>query len=479
MSPNQPPAPSLTTLPLDLLFALSALLDYPSLLALSCTCRSLRAALNPDALLPLADKIACYQRAEQCFPQHADKLVCFSCWRFLPTSSFGDSKRRGKWGRRGRYSFQGGDWGMLKTEGWRQAGTRFCFECGVTKRLYAHGRMVKWQGLGWYPCHECRRAVRAGRKMCVWVSSRGSYDPEAEDDLKWGCVLQVEREKAPLERLPPEVIERVCGFLGYRDLIRLKAVSRHFRGAVDPVKLCTDVHGMWEFVNERMNVNGWGPRDWNVPVACAGCFRPRKRSQFSFNQLYPRRAATKGEAIWRRRCWECLRRFYHPHLADTEARDRFNRQTQCRRCKGLRYVDEDCRGCGLRMEDIEEWARIKRAKIEARGNHDVWEESEPLFQWFDEATTASSQQENYDIWGGLSETFFGSVNLWEEEHLDTASYSGSASSSVAGTSVASFDDNLGSASHMTDPWEPGPEEGMTTMAALGQGSGLQGEVLAH
>ncbi|KAL2126206.1 hypothetical protein VTI74DRAFT_1476 [Chaetomium olivicolor] len=415
MSPKQPPGPSLTTLPLDLLFALSSLLDYPSLLALSGTCRSLRAALNPDTFLPLADKIAAYQRAEQQFPQHAERLVCFSCWRFLPTAKFGDNKRRGKWGRHGRYSFQGGDWWLkkvqrekegeeepevgLKTEGWRQVGMRFCFECGVKKRLYAHGRRVKWQGLGWYPCHECGTAARAGEKMCVWVSSRGSYNPKAEDYMMWGCVAQVEREKESLERLPREVMERVCGLLEYRDLLRLKTVSRHFRGTVDPVKLCRDVYRMWEFVKERTKVNGWGTEDWDMPAACAGCFRVRKRDQFSFNQLYPR-AAIKGEAVWRRRCWECLRRFYHPQRADTEARDRFHRQTQCRVCRGLKYVDEDCRGCGLRKEVMEEWARIKRAEIEARGDPDVWEDSGCLFPWSDEKgeTAADSEQANYDFW---------------------------------------------------------------------------------
>lgn len=157
-----------------------------------------------------------------------------------------------------------------------------------------------------------------------------------------------------LETLPTAVLEKVCGLLGLQDLIRLKMASRFFRSAVDPVRQCQDTLGMWEFVEGRLQaiereeraMKTWWRRKKQI---CFGCFRPRLWHQFSPQQ----RKLSQMDRL-RRRCWECLRRFYHPQLADTEARDKFNKFSSnviCRRCNLLRFPDENCRGCGDKFEE--------------------------------------------------------------------------------------------------------------------------------
>jgi hypothetical protein len=151
--PSSTTKPSLQTLPLDLLLHLSSLLDYPSLLNLSSTSRALRGAINPDELCPLEDKTAFYLQAEL-FPQHEERLACFACWRMLDKNKFGDSKRRGRYG---KYS-------PNHTGGAREK--RFCWECGVQGRRYGHLKRVNKDGVGYYPCHRCGVA-RVGRERCL------------------------------------------------------------------------------------------------------------------------------------------------------------------------------------------------------------------------------------------------------------------------------------------------------------------------
>lgn len=222
----------------------------------------------------------------------------------------------------------------------------------------------------WYPCGRCGVARVKGetcsREVCV-------VDAEEE-------------ERRGLEGLPQGVLERVCGELGYRDLVSLRKVSHGLRERVDAVGMCRDVYSMWSFVMER--TRAWRRRDkehryrwcsrrwgWCGPRACFGCFRPRTRDQFSCAQFRLKEHWMKGD-YWRGRCWECLRRFYHPQLADAEARARFDRQIMCGVCNGMMYKDEDCLGCFARRDEYAEWARLRRAKMATRRGPDLLEEPE-------------------------------------------------------------------------------------------------------
>jgi predicted Fe-S protein YdhL (DUF1289 family) len=196
------------------------------------------------------------------------------------------------------------------------------------------------------------------------------------------------------------VQRRVFGLLGYADLIALKQVSRRLRGIVDPAAQCRDVYGMWEFVMARMRAMGPFSTWWSGPRACFGCFRVRKERHFSGEQYGLSSRPTRGGEYWRRRCWECLRRFYHPRLADVKARERFHRQEICAVCKCMRYGDEDCRGCVVRKDEIAEWARRKREKMANRGkSYDVWEESVIPSHWFSEDLGPVNEgSESDDVW---------------------------------------------------------------------------------
>ncbi|KAK4155609.1 hypothetical protein C8A00DRAFT_13387, partial [Chaetomidium leptoderma] len=372
-SPTRTPT-NLPTLPIDLLLLIITPpnLDYPTLLALSSTSRALHLAINPDTLTPRAEKVAFYQHAERHFPQHADRLVCFVCWRFVDSQSFGDSKRRGRFGRFGDKS-----------------SSRFCWECGVKGGLYDHLRGVRKGGLVYYPCRRCGRAgvgsERCLREVCTPPLEEGGGGSPLERLVAVGAVGGV-----------------LFGLLGYRELVRLRMVSRTMRRVVYPVGQCRDVYGMWKFVMERLkgssrHLGRWGSR--SGPRACFGCFRPRTKAHFSPAQYQLSSGVGNGE-YWRRRCWECLRRFYHPRLADTEARARFDRQVLCGVCRCLRYRDEDCHGCEVRQDEIAEWARRRSEKQAAK--HDYWEESDPALQLLDEDAPAAStgeQPESDDLWG--------------------------------------------------------------------------------
>ena len=208
-----------------------------------------------------------------------------------------------------------------------------------------------------------------------------------------GKLMSGPARSAVVERLPREVVQRVCACLDYEDLVSLKRVSRFFRGVVDPVRQCRDVFSMWEFVMERIRLRHplWS-RD--APRACFGCFRVRAKGQFSPQQNRLSRRFNTGD-YWRRRCWECLRRFYHPQLADVEARARFHRQALCRVCKCLRYVDEDCRGCVVRSAQVAEWARLRELSGKKRTPGSEWMVDADVIvpSWLDEEATATEPGE--------------------------------------------------------------------------------------
>lgn len=390
-------------------------LDYPTLLSLSTVSRGLHLAVDPNALCCPSLRRDFYLCAERSFPQHANHLVCFVCWRFLTPDRFGDSQRRGK---RGKFSTRDG---VMDGKG-----GRFCFECGVERRRYGHLEGVLRGGVRWYPCWRCERAGR-GQRRCVLVLGKGCEEGECgehdEDGRGEGYLEEEVERKEGLERLAEGegVLKRVCGELGYGDLMRLREVNRFLSDFVKPVRMCRDVYGMWELVLERTKVV---QREWDRAMEpCFGCFRPRTWKQFPRTQYYLSGTRKKGQEYWRRRCWECLRRFYHPHLADAEARDRFQRQTLCRECKCLRYSDEPCRGCVVHAEKVAEWVRLRKLKGRPRKQQELWgDEEDVLVRWFAEDVFVETgdeepehdEREDDAVWDGEVRTWLYGTGLNDE-----------------------------------------------------------------
>jgi predicted Fe-S protein YdhL (DUF1289 family) len=154
---------------------------------------------------------------------------------------------------------------------------------------------------------------------------------------------------------------------------------------------------MWEFVMGKILTRRVPLKGRDAPRVCFGCFRPRKKVQFSEKQYRLSTTYNHGE-YWRRRCWDCLRRFYHPQLADTEAREKFHRQVMCGTCRCLRFADEDCRGCEVNKDKIAEWTRMKRLKMERKAkSQSIWDNDALLPVWWEEAAWGE-QPENDDLW---------------------------------------------------------------------------------
>jgi hypothetical protein len=231
-------------------------------------------------------------------------------------------------------------------------------------------RGVKRDGVVYYPCGRCGvarvRGQRCGREVCTVVVEGGV--------------------PARVEELPRGVLERVCAELEYVDLLRLKAASRRLRGAVDPLKMCRDVFSMGVYVMKGMSARraGTGGLQWR-PTACYGCFRLRNFRHFSPEQWELHSWSVRGD-FTRRRCWECLRKFYHPQLADVAARERCHRQALCGACECLRFKDEDCKGCVVYKDKIER-ARLRGLKNAAKGPSTIfWDEEEEYVLRLDEDT---------------------------------------------------------------------------------------------
>lgn len=394
-------------------------------------------------------RIDFYEHAERHFRQHAAKLVCFRCFRFLDPAQFSDLQRRG---RRGKFSSHPDE-----------RAKRFCWDCGVRRRLYTHGGAVRKGGLRYEICACCGEATVTSR-ACRPVPAEPGPGPGPAADVTipvTDCSRRddmLPRRASALERLPADVLERVMGMLGYHDLRALKRASRHLRAVVDPVRHSGDVYGAWEFMMGRRK-QGAGP--WYrgyPPRPCFGCFRLRSKKQISLQQYYTTWPSTLRED-WRRRCWECLRRFYHPVLADVEARERFDRQGICQRCRCLRYVDEDCAGCVARADVIAAWEKARREKLANRGTYDLWGGAEELVDWFDEPGISSGGEplpaQADDVWDQGIGPWLDNVGLGDGDSSpsgDSTSSSDPASadgdnagegSSAAGASQSSWQQLLG------------------------------------
>jgi hypothetical protein len=377
-------------------------------------------------------------------------------------------------GKFGKFGFVIGCWDMRR--GW----VRFCWECGVAGGRYEHLRGVRREGVMYYPCGRCRVA-RVGEERCGWAVCTVEGEGEGE--------------KGGVEGLPRGVLERVCAELGYEDLLRLKRTSRRLWEAVDPVGMCRDVFSMGAYLMEWMSALGEDTDDlWWRPMACYGCFRLKNGRHFSPEQLNIHSGSLRGD-FTRRRCWECLRRFYHPQLADVAARERFNRQALCGVCKCLRFKDEDCKGCVVHKDEIE-WARLRELKNARKGAIKLfWDEEDEYVLRLDEDT--ATMVVVYDSEPDILFTIFDEdppVLVDDELESDLLPVDGVDEDRISDSepSLTDVDDaGEGSSTAHSSPitvadvsWEQAPKEdealSLAPGPALGEGVDSQGlAVLAH
>lgn len=121
---------TLQTLPVELAWKIFELLNFPSALFLSATCRSLHfSPRSPVSFQSIADKNAFLVDAEH-FDQHWGKnLACCHCSSMKPKEQFSKSQSQGLYNR------------------YRARGTsRFCLDCGVASEYYLPGHKVRSRG---------------------------------------------------------------------------------------------------------------------------------------------------------------------------------------------------------------------------------------------------------------------------------------------------------------------------------------------
>jgi hypothetical protein len=132
---------TLQTLPVELQWKIFELLDFPSALFLSATCRSFHfSPKSPVSFQSIADKNAFLVDAEH-FDQHWqwDKnYACYHCSSMKPKEQFSKSQSQGLYNR------------------YRARGTsRFCLNYGVASEYYLPGHKVRLRGGGRHLIIKC------------------------------------------------------------------------------------------------------------------------------------------------------------------------------------------------------------------------------------------------------------------------------------------------------------------------------------
>ncbi|KAL2198087.1 hypothetical protein P885DRAFT_59724 [Corynascus similis CBS 632.67] len=234
----------------------------------------------------------------------------------------------------------------------------------------------------------------------------------------------------PFDSLPFEIFLHIIeSYLSYGDLLRLSQTCRSMRAAFgNPDAFFTRA----EKVDYYYEVENRHLQQHAAHLACYTCFRFLPAD--AFGDSMRRGPHGKFGADYRRKigrfCWDCgvsdedagekndgeggggpkpgqsrletLPTAVLEKLADTEARDKFNKFSSnviCRRCNLLRFPDENCRGCG---DKFEEWNKPKQGKLW----WETWLVSEPdsdgLFPcWWDEAAVTQSPGDPWEQGHGL------------------------------------------------------------------------------
>ncbi|KAK3381875.1 hypothetical protein B0H63DRAFT_451165 [Podospora didyma] len=349
----------LEEIPFDVLFEVVKHLDYASVLALSQANSALHESIHPDALCSRAAKTEFYLTVER-LPQHDGRLACFSCWKLVPLERFSDKQRKGPKGKLGESS--------------SKRMTRFCWDCGLEKRLHPHLRAIRKGKFRYYPCHQCGEA-RLRSERCMQLPWRDEDGVQGTICTDW---LQEQPKKVSrLEALPREVQECIFGFLDSPlDYIKLARTNRHFRSVVDLAASCP-LSKRYEFAKVRLERINQDRRRNVLAGICFGCFAVKGRD--SFHMEYPPAILGNNPHLWlphwNRRCNACVG-FMHGHggksqhqtEAGAAALERFNQQAYCEKCDEMYYLGERQCPCEVRRARSMRWARLKLESEERRKN---------------------------------------------------------------------------------------------------------------
>ncbi|KAK4186396.1 hypothetical protein QBC35DRAFT_501470 [Podospora australis] len=382
-------APKLTlpSLPIDVLFALSSHMDYASIMYLSQTCRSLYSTLNADKLASLSSRQEFYQKAEH-FPQHAHEYVCFTCWKFLPVTYFGDTQRTKRQGK------------FTKREKFRQR--RVCFPCAAVNRKYQHMMPVRKLGVKYYPCHPCGIFLLENEKeghKCYPRDDSVSLSRTSEGKDSVENFLLPPKKESPFERLPLDLQKKIFGYSQYGDLLKLKQTSRYFHQNLNPGRDCPSIFSKWNFLQEvSKDKNRRRPGHYETYKSCHGCFRVLGSGMFYYHQWWLSDEDARDRPGGSRKCYDCFRDLHHPLLKDKERLERFNRGKACQWCDCLRDTaerEEDCEGCVVHKVKSEGRKRVRDARQAQRAETEVeiyilWspdEENTDIAGWFGEVET--------------------------------------------------------------------------------------------
>jgi hypothetical protein len=351
--PHLNPPATLQTLPYDVFHLITRHLDYRTIISLSTTNRAFHLSLDPDAVASTDARRSFYLKAER-FPQHRDRLTCFTCYRLLPSSSFGERQARGRRGKNGSRP--------------DLASTRFCWECASAHRLYEHLRAIKKGGLLWYLCHRCGefklRSQRCERDRCSPPREIG--------------------QKSAFEMLPLDLQKRIFGMLDYEDAIYLSQTNQYFHSAVKPVE-DTTVRSRYLFVRRKEEYRSirtavrWG---------CFSCFKVKTRDRFP-----PSADRLRKKTAWMRRCLACTQRQHAGTPEGEEELRRWKLQRLCRLCRDLRVDGKECGGCVRRLDRKRRNGKVtekEKSTGEERVNNEVLDGMDML--WRDEGEMRAEEE---------------------------------------------------------------------------------------
>jgi hypothetical protein len=340
-------------IPFDVLWHITQELDFPSVLALTQTNRRLHASLDPYALASHAAKRRFFWRADR-FPQNADKLACFHCWRMRPAGCFGRSERKGRKGRNGFLA--------------EPSAKRFCWDCAAEKRLYREGTPVCKDGFRWYLCHTCGRFNTKSQRCEKVVREDGSTETR--------CFVAPEPAPSAFERLPDVLQQKIFANLEYTAALRLAQTNKHFHRLVDPQE-CSLVDKV-QFAFGR-------PSGGRI---CYACYKVKPDERFYWNQV-----TLDAKKLHRRRCKPCLTLHATPTDAGRAAKARWEAEQEawrwCWMCNTVVLTsayegpEKCCVPCVKKNNLVEEREKVRRLRRQRRdqenGRTRAWHRaSEPV-----------------------------------------------------------------------------------------------------
>ena len=130
--------------PVELEQGVFKLLGYKSAISMSASSKYFKAVLDPQTLIPDAEKSAFVRYAESKFRQHrrgfeSGHFGCYHCYKVKPCLDFAAKQTSQK-----------------RSKGHKLGTSRFCIECGVAKGIYSPGsEIIKVDGSSYWKCLFC------------------------------------------------------------------------------------------------------------------------------------------------------------------------------------------------------------------------------------------------------------------------------------------------------------------------------------